>query len=92
MLLDDPAPAPLGPSLAELQAAFAEAKMSVRQPSDWLRVVARLEAWQLLRPNDPFIIQELALATYCSEFPDKLAALTRARVILEVLIPQMMPR
>jgi hypothetical protein len=78
---------PSGPSLADLQAAFAKAKRAASQPSDWLVVVSCLEAWQLLQPGDPFIIQQLALATYCSDYPDKLTALTRAREILEVLTP-----
>jgi hypothetical protein len=87
---------PSGPSLADLQAAFAKAKQAafakakraVSQPSDWLVVVSCLEAWRLLQPDDPFIIRELALATYCSDYPDKLTALTRAREILEVLTPR----
>src|SRR5262249_5033541 len=86
--LSDRPPAPLGPSLAELKADFVKAKRAVKQPSDWLLVVSRLEAWQLLQPGDPFIIQELALATYCSDYPDKLTALTRAREILAVLSPR----
>lgn len=37
--------------------------------------------------NDPYVIQQLALATYKSEMPDKLTALQNAKTILEPLAP-----
>jgi hypothetical protein len=40
-----------------------------------------------MQPNDPYIIQQLALATYKSEVPDKLTALIKAKEILEQLKP-----
>jgi hypothetical protein len=40
-----------------------------------------------MQPQDPYILQQLALATYKSEIPDKLAALQEAKTILSQLSP-----
>jgi hypothetical protein len=42
----------------------------------------------MLEPDDPFVVQQLALATYKSEHPDKIAALLRAIDILKPLQPE----
>jgi MAP3K TRAFs-binding domain len=78
-----------GPSLADLRDQFEGAKSAVKIPQDWLKVVHRLEDWRKLEPTDPFVVQQLALATYKSESPDKVAALEAAAKILEVLQPQL---
>lgn len=79
-------------SLAELRQAFedalANAKAQANRPEKWSAVISKLDEWQVLEPNDPFVIQQLALATYKSEQPDKLAALGRAKNILSVLQPE----
>jgi hypothetical protein len=67
--------------------AVADAKRKVSQPSDWLEVLALLRRLQNLQPNDPYIIQQCARATYRSEHPDRLTALHAARRILETLKP-----
>jgi hypothetical protein len=46
-----------------------------------------LSALKVLQPGDPYIIQQLALATYKSEQPDKLTSLRDARRTLEALGP-----
>jgi hypothetical protein len=83
---DAPAAAP-GPSLAELRVAVLDAKKQVKQPFDWLRVVDRLKDWQRLQPDEPYVIQQWALAIYKSEQPDKITALGQAKQVLEVLEP-----
>jgi tetratricopeptide (TPR) repeat protein len=60
-----------------------------KTPQDWLTVVQRLEDWRKLEPTDPFVVQQLALATYKSESPDKIAALKAAAGILESLQPRL---
>src|SRR5262249_21134050 len=42
---------------------------------------------QNLQPNDPYIIQQLALATYKSEFPGVISSLQKAKDVLEALKP-----
>jgi tetratricopeptide (TPR) repeat protein len=87
-----------GPSLADLRndfhdakskAEFEEARSKAKAPQDWLPVVQRLQAWRELEPTDPFVIQQLALATYKAESPDRIAALEAAAETLEVLQPQL---
>lgn len=77
-----------GPSLAELRAAFTEAVRQVKQPSDWLEVVDRLREWRKQQPEEPYIIQQLVLATYKSQHPDRVTALREARTVLEALQPR----
>jgi hypothetical protein len=78
-----------GPSLADLRQQFEDAKSAVKIPQDWLKVVQRLEDWRNLEPTDPYVVQQLALATYKSESPDKIAALEAAVKILEMLQPKL---
>ena len=79
-------------SLAELRQAFegalANAKAQANRPEKWSVVISKLDEWQALEPNDPFVIQQLALATYKSEQPETLAALGKAKEILSVLQPE----
>lgn len=81
------APAADTKSLAELVETFYGAKADVKVASDWMFVIPVLNRLQKLQPNDPFIIQQLALATYKSKHPDALTALQNARAILEPLKP-----
>jgi tetratricopeptide (TPR) repeat protein len=80
---------PPGPSLADLRKAFEEAKLNAKTAQDWLTVVQRLQDWRKLEPSDPFVVQQLALATYKSESPDKIAALEAAATVLERLQPKL---
>jgi len=81
------APAKDVKSFADLMETFREAKKSVNQPSDWLIVIAVLKRLLNLQPTDPFIVQQLALATYKSKLPDALESLRQARSILDALKP-----
>jgi hypothetical protein len=67
--------------------SLQQAKNDVQDPADWLVVAAVLNRLKRLQPNDPYIIQQLALATYKSQQPDPFQALHKAKVILEALAP-----
>ena len=86
------APAPSSPkaddkSLADLLEMFKQAKAKAKKPVDWQGVLEILERIQNLQPNDPYIIQQLALATYKSEFPGVISSLQKAKEVLEALKP-----
>ena len=86
------APAPSSPkadnkSLADLLEMFKQAKAKAKKPVDWQGVLEILERLQNLQPNDPYIIQQLALATYKSEFPGVISSLQKAKEVLEALKP-----
>ncbi|HXH37424.1 MAG TPA: TRAFs-binding domain-containing protein [Thermoanaerobaculia bacterium] len=74
-------------SFAELLETFKEAKDRVEKPGDWLGVLGVLDRIQNLQPNDPYLIQQRALATYKSRYPDALTSLQAARTVLEALKP-----
>jgi hypothetical protein len=83
-----PAAAPLSKeSFAEQMESFRKAKTEAKKPIDWMPVIGFLKALQKMQPNDPYIIQQLALATYKSEMPDKIQALRKAKDILIPLTP-----
>lgn len=75
-------------SFAELMQALRDAKAAVRQPSDWLAVVAVVQRLMQLQPNDSYIVQQMALATYKSKYPDALSALRAAKQTLQALAPE----
>jgi hypothetical protein len=75
-------------SLASLMESFRAAKADANEPEDWLVVVAVLNRLRKLQPNDTYLAQQLALATYKSKHPDKLQSLQKARTILEALSPE----
>jgi hypothetical protein len=86
------APAPSNPpaddkSLAELLELFRQAKKRAKKPADWRGVIEVLDRIQNVQPNDPFIIQQRALATYKSEFPGVISSLQAAKSELEKLKP-----
>ena len=82
-----PAPAKDTKSLAELMESVKEAKRDVKEPGDWLVVVALLRRMQKMQPDDPYVVQQLALATYKSKQPNEATSLEKARAILETLAP-----
>jgi hypothetical protein len=75
-------------SLAELMEALRQAKNEVVDPADWRKVLDVLDRLKKLQPNDPYVIQQVALATYKSKQPDALQSLQQAKVILEALAPE----
>lgn len=80
-------PAPGGQSLSAMMAAFEKAKSEAKVPIDWIKAIAFLEMLRAQQPNDPYIIQQLALATCKAEQPDARQSLVAAAKILEPLQP-----
>jgi hypothetical protein len=74
-------------SVADLMESLKQAKNDVQEPADWLVVVAVLNRLKRLQPKDPYLTQQLALATYKSEQPGILPSLHKAKSILEELVP-----
>lgn len=60
---------------------------AARARSDFELAAVLLNKLRLLAPNDPFVIQRLALATYKSKLPDPVQALEEAKKILGALEP-----
>ena len=70
-----------------LDMALAKINPPPGQPSDFAGAISNLRDLQKLRPNDPFITHQLALATYKSKQPSPREALIAAREILRPLQP-----
>ena len=86
------APAPMAPkkddsSFAELMESFRSAKAAVKKPADWVAALELLKRMETMQPEDPYILQQRALATYKSEIPDKQASLAEAKKLLQKLAP-----
>jgi hypothetical protein len=75
-------------SFAELLATFRAAKNQASAADDWAVPLGLLNRLKTMQPNDPYILQQLALATYKFEQPDEKAALIKAQGILSKLAPQ----
>jgi MAP3K TRAFs-binding domain len=75
-------------SFAELLASYRAAKDQVSTTDDWAVPLGLLNRLKTMQPDDPYIVQQLALATYKFEQPDKKAALIKAQGILSKLAPQ----
>jgi hypothetical protein len=75
-------------SFAELLESFRAAKAEVEDAADWAAPLEVLNRLKTMQPDDPYILQQLALATYKSEHPDKKASLIEAKNILSRLAPQ----
>ena len=83
----EPPADPDAKSMGELLETFRQAKADVKEAADWLVPIAVLNRIRRLQPTDPYIVQQLALATYKSEQPDRPQALRKAQEILETLSP-----
>lgn len=59
-----------------------------RAASNWAGAKMALEQLRTKLPGEPFIVQQLALATYKGKSPDARTALQEARTILEELQPR----
>jgi len=75
-------------SFAELLVSFRAAKSQAAAADDWAVPLGLLNRLKTMQPDDPYILQQLALATYKFEQPDKKAALIKAQGILSKLVPQ----
>lgn len=75
-------------SFADLLESFRVAKDQAGKPDDWAVPLSLLNRLKTMQPDDPFIVQQLALATYKFEQPDKKTSFVRAKEILSKLAPQ----
>jgi tetratricopeptide (TPR) repeat protein len=75
-------------SFAHLLESFRAAKASAQKPADWQAPLQLLGRLQKMQPEDPFILQQLALATYKYRQPDRRSSLVAAKEILEKLTPR----
>jgi hypothetical protein len=75
-------------SFAELLASFQAEKDSVKTADDWAVPLALLKRLETMQPDDPYILQQLALATYKFQQPDKKMSLINAKNILNALAPK----
>ena len=75
-------------SFAELLASFRAAKDEVKTAEDWALPLALLKRLKTMQPDDPYILQQLTLATYKFQQPDKKTSLINAKNILSALAPQ----
>ena len=81
---DQPAAAePLVTPKAMLEDALAKINPPAGEASDFAGARALLQKVSELRPNDPFVTQQLVVATYKSKQPDAESALLDARNIME---------
>jgi hypothetical protein len=75
-------------SFAELLESFRAAKANADKPADWMAPLQLLKRLGTMQPDDPFILQQHALATYKYEQPNKRLSLVEAKSILEKLAPR----
>src|SRR6267143_5952150 len=75
-------------SFAELLEKFRAAKRDAKKAADWAKPLELLGRLKTMQPTDPYILQQLALATYKNERPDKKVSLMQAKIILGDLAPQ----
>ena len=75
-------------SFAGLLEKFRAAKRAAKKAPDWAKPLELLGRLKTMQPTDPYILQQLALATYKHEEPDKKVSLIQAKIILGDLAPQ----
>ncbi len=86
-----PAPSSLptdSTSFAGLLEKFRAAKRAANKALDWATPLELLGRLKTMQPDDPYILQQLALATYKNERPDIKVSLMQAKIILGDLAPQ----
>ncbi len=82
------APAAAAPAASEKFSTLLEAFREAKREGDFLLARAYLEKLRDIRPDDPYLIQQHALATYKSKQPSVLESLKEARRILQALDPE----
>jgi hypothetical protein len=75
-------------SFAYLLESFRTAKSRAIRPADWKEPLELLTRLKTMQPTDPYILQQMALAIYKHEQPDKMESLIQAKMILRDLAPQ----
>lgn len=82
-LVGGAAPEPVATPKAMLDKALAKINPPAGEASDFAGARALLQKVRELRPNDPFVTQQLVVATYKAKQPDPASALLEARSIME---------
>ena len=82
------APTAAAPSASDKFSTLLEAFREAKKGSDFLLARAYLEKLRDIKPDDPYLIQQHALATYKSKQPSVLESLQEARRILQALDPE----
>ena len=83
------APAPAGSEkFSTLLDLFRQAKKDAKKDEDWVLARTYLEKLREIKPDDPYLIRQHALATYKSKQPSVLESLQEARRILQALDPE----
>jgi len=86
-----PVEAPMDPeskSVEQLAQMVRAARKAAKTPEGWIAVVTLLKRLRNLQPNDPCLLQQLAVATYKAKQPDEATALREAQKTLAVLAPE----
>lgn len=73
--------------VSEFTALLDEGRAAVKA-SDFVRAAAAFAKADAQKPNEPYIVQQLALATYKAALPTKLEALKVGLRIIETLAPE----
>lgn len=82
-------PPPPGPAVPKMtMSALLDAFRMARKAEDWGAARSTLTALRALTPGDPYILQQLALATYKSKQPDVPTSLREAKAVLQELDPE----
>jgi hypothetical protein len=81
-------PAPATPAADQTVSLLMTMFRQARGTSNWAGAKMALEQLKTKLPGDPFIVQQLALATYKGKLPDQKSALAEARDILSELKPR----
>jgi hypothetical protein len=79
--------APAAPAAAQSLAVVMDLVRGCKADGNWANAKALLLSARMIAPNDVYVTQQLALATYKSKQPDAVAALHEARGILQALNP-----
>jgi hypothetical protein len=75
-------------SFADLLQNFRTAKSKAKKASDWTTPLELLNRLRTMQPDDPYILQQLSLATYKHEQPDEQSSLVEAKKVMEKLSPR----
>lgn len=80
--------APAAPSTAQSLSTLMDLVRGCKTDGNWANAKALLLSARVIAPNDVYVTQQLALATYKSKQPDAVSALNEARGILQGLSPE----
>jgi hypothetical protein len=84
-----PSPAAPGPDQTTVRALMDQVDAAMKKkPSDFITAKSLLSVVRSMKPDDSYVVQKLALATYKSKIPTTVDALKEAEQILLTLSPE----